>query len=108
METKKIRELISTEWDRKMTETIKKVEEADRKPSSRIMEMSESKGIPGLTITVEEAQKKYGLSAYRIEKIAKERDALLCIGEREYILDARLEEYVQEKKRKKNKRVVRG
>lgn len=80
---------------------IEKGKTVEKERSSRIIQMDEILGIDGVTITVKEAQAKYKISAYSVNRIAQKMDAIIYIGDGKFILEARLKEYLSEMERKK-------
>lgn len=88
----------NNELSEKVLHLLTLSEEVMKVKSSRIMDMSQFLGIEGLTITVEEAQERYKLGQSDIEKIVQEKYAAIYSGNRRFILEARIKEYLHEQK----------
>lgn len=86
----------NNEWRKKVLHLLTLSEEVMKVKSSKIMDMSQFSGTDGMTLTVEEAQERYRLGQSDIEKIVRGECAAIYIGNRWFILEARIEEYLHE------------
>ena len=101
METKKAKHVSEEERRERLLRAIEKGMTVEKERTSGIIQMDEILGIDGVTITVKEAQTKYKLSAYSVNRIAQKMNAIIYIGDGKFILGARLKEYLSEMERKK-------